>query len=213
MAAARSTDIAFVVMMAGPGVTGEEILLEQGALIARADGATEKAVQRNRTLQERLFAIVKEEPNREAAASRLAEAMEASLADMSPEERAAAGLTGETEDGVIRTQVNQVNSPWFRFFLTYDPVPVLRQVSVPVLAINGELDLQVPPYQNLPAIERALTDGGNTDVTALELPGLNHLFQSCTNGSPSEYTRIEETISPLALTTISDWILARTTAA
>ena len=125
------------------------------------------------------------------------------------EEREAAGLTGENEETVIRTQVGQVNSPWFRFFMTYDPVPTLRQVSVPVLAINGEKDLQVPPYQNLPVIERALREGGNGDVTVLELPGLNHLFQTCTTGSPSEYMGIEETLSPTALDTISEWILER----
>ena len=68
---------------------------------------------------------------------------------------------------MIQTQVRQVNSPWFRFFLTYDPVPALRLVSVPVLAINGELDLQVPPRQNLPVIERALREGGNSDVTVV----------------------------------------------
>jgi fermentation-respiration switch protein FrsA (DUF1100 family) len=207
--AAKSTSVAFIVMMAGPGVNGEEIIMEQGMLIARAGGATEEAVQRNRELQESLFAIVKEESNRETASARLAEAMKASMSGMSEEERAAAGLTGDTEETVIRTQVNQVNSPWFRFFLSYDPVPVLRQVSVPVLAVNGELDLQVPPYQNLPVIERALAEGGNSDVTTLELPGLNHLFQTCTTGSPSEYAGIEETISPTALATISDWILER----
>jgi fermentation-respiration switch protein FrsA (DUF1100 family) len=209
MVAARSTDVAFIVMMAGPGVNGEEIVLEQGALIARASGAGEDAVERNRALQRRLFAIVKEVANPEEAAPQLAEALRASMAEMSEEERAVAGLESGNEESVIQTQINQVNSPWFRFFLTHDPVPVLRQVSVPVLAVNGEVDLQVPPYQNLPVIERALKEGGNQDVTALELPGLNHLFQTSTTGSPNEYRTIEETIAPTALETISEWILGR----
>ena len=209
MAAAKSSDVAFIVMMAGTGVTGEEIVLEQAALIARAGGASEEDIGDNAELQNALFAIVKEEADPREAAPRLIEVMEQQLAQMTAEDREAADISGDTRNVVIQTQVRQVNSPWFRFFLTYDPVPALQQVSVPVLAINGELDLQVPPRQNLPAIERALQEGGNSDVTVVELPGLNHLFQSCTTGSPSEYTGIEETISPTALTMMSDWILER----
>ena len=78
------------------------------------------------------------------------------------------------------------------------------------MAINGKLDLQVPAGQNLPAIDAALEAGGNESVTTVALPGLNHLFQTATTGAPAEYARIEETFSPVALATISDWILART---
>ena len=209
MAAAKSSDVAFIVMMAGTGVTGEEIMLEQAALIARASGASEEDIRENAELQRALFAIVKEVADPREAAPRLIEVMERQLAQMTEEERAAAEVTDETLDLVVQTQVRQVNSPWFRFFLTYDPVQALQQVTVPVLAINGELDLQVPPSQSLPAIERALQEGGNSDVMVAELPGLNHLFQTCTTGSPSEYTGIEETISPTALTMMSDWILER----
>ena len=209
MTAVRSSDVAFIVMMAGPGVSGEEILFEQGAVIARAGGATEESIESNRLLQEALFKIVGDEPDPEVALPLLVEVMKAHLAQMTEEDRTTAGLTGNNEDQLVRTQVEMVNSPWFRFFLTFDPGSVLRRVSVPVLAINGELDLQVPPYQNLPVIERALIEGGNPDVTIVELPGLNHLFQTCTTGSPSEYQSIEETFSPMALETISAWILER----
>ncbi len=209
LAAVASPDVGFIVMMAGPGVTGREIILEQGYLIGRAAGSTEEALERNRELQEELFAIVAEEPDPEAARTRLEEVIRARLAEMTDEEREAAGLTGETEAQVIRSQVRQVNSRWMRFFLSYDPVPTLRRVRVPVLAVNGELDLQVPPEQNLPAIEAALTEGGNPDHTVLELEGLNHLFQTATSGSPGEYVGIEETISPTALNLISEWILER----
>jgi hypothetical protein len=152
---------------------------------------------------------VKEEADPTRAAPLLIAVMEQQLAQMTEEDREAADISDDNQDVVIQTQVRQVNSPWFRFFLTYDPAPALRQLSVPVLAINGELDLQVPPRQNLPVIERALREGGNSDVTVVELPGLNHLFQTCTTGSPSEYSGIEETISPTALTMMSDWILER----
>jgi fermentation-respiration switch protein FrsA (DUF1100 family) len=85
--------------------------------------------------------------------------------------------------------------------------PALRQLTCAVLAINGERDLQVPPKQNLPAIKRALESSGNRRIEVVELPGLNHLFQTAKTGSPGEYAQIEETISPVALDTIARWIL------
>ena len=102
------------------------------------------------------------------------------------------------------------NNTWFRFFLTYDPRPTLRTVRCPVLAINGEKDLQVPAKENLAEIAKALGAGGNTNVKTVELPGLNHLFQPCKTGSPSEYASIETTIAPEALKTIGDWIVLQT---
>ena len=107
-------------------------------------------------------------------------------------------------------QLKRVLSPWFRFFLTYDPKPTLSRVKCPVLAINGQLDLQVPPQENLDAIARALTAGGNNNFTTKELPNLNHLLQTARTGAPTEYSRIEETISPTALKLIADWILKQT---
>ncbi len=102
---------------------------------------------------------------------------------------------------------NKFNSPWFRFFLHYDPRPVLEQVSVPVLAIFGEKDLQVPHELNVPEIEAALQRGNNEDATVRVLPGLNHLFQQAESGAPSEYQQIEETFNQSALKLVSSWIL------
>jgi len=128
------------------------------------------------------------------------------MANLSEEERKASGYS----DIYIEGQVQQITSPWMRFFLTYDPAPTLTNVKCPVLAINGEKDLQVPPKENLPAIENALKAGGNKDYTVKELPGLNHLFQTAGTGSPSEYAKIEETISPDALEIIGNWISEHT---
>ena len=114
-------------------------------------------------------------------------------------------------DAQINVQIKQVMNPWFRFFLTYDPRSALKKVKCPVLAINGEKDLQVPPKENLAAIEETLKQGGNSNYTIRELPGLNHLFQTAKIGSLSEYGKIEETISPTALKVIGDWILEQIT--
>jgi pimeloyl-ACP methyl ester carboxylesterase len=116
-------------------------------------------------------------------------------------------MTGEMPKEQIDAEIKVLTSPWFRYFMTYDPAPALRKVKCPVLAIGGSKDRQVPPQQNLPAIRRALEEGGNQHFAVKELPGLNHLFQTATTGAPSEYAQIEETISPLALETISSWIL------
>ena len=126
---------------------------------------------------------------------------------MTEEEKKLQGYTAELLD----MEVQQATSPWLRYFLAYDPASTLEKVKCPVLAINGEKDLQVPPEQNLPAIAKALEKAGNRDATVKELPGLNHLFQTATTGSPDEYVKIEETFSPLALSTIGDWILAHVT--
>jgi hypothetical protein len=206
MVAAQSKDVAFIVLMAAPGVTGEEILYEQGALMSRAAGAKEEAIEKNRKTQAEMFAIVKSEKDAAAAEKLLREVVTRQIAELPEEQRKQVTAS----PAAIEAQIRQVNSPWFRFFLTYDPRPVLRQVKVPVLAINGELDLQVPPKQNLPEIDRALKAAGNRAYQLIELPKLNHLFQTALTGAFAEYEKIEETISPTALNTISDWILART---
>jgi uncharacterized protein len=101
-------------------------------------------------------------------------------------------------------------SPWFRYFLSYDPAPTLAKVKCPVLALNGEKDVQVSPKENLEGIEKALKAGGNGDVTVKELTGMNHLFQTCKTGAVAEYATIDETFAPAALELISEWILKRT---
>ena len=103
-------------------------------------------------------------------------------------------------------QIKTLTSPWFKYFVKFDPVPTLERVKCPVLAINGEKDLQVPPKENLSAIEDALKRGGNKNHEIKMLPGLNHLFQSSTTGKISEYGQIEETFSPLALETMLNWL-------
>ncbi|MCS6950880.1 MAG: prolyl oligopeptidase family serine peptidase [bacterium] len=100
-----------------------------------------------------------------------------------------------------------MTTPWFRFFLTYAPRFTLHKVRCPVLALYGEKDLQVPPKENAPAVYESLRAGGNKQVAVKVFPGLNHLFQHCQTGSPTEYARIEETFAPQVLQTIGDWLL------
>lgn len=206
--AAESRDVAFVVLMAGTGLPGEQILYLQGALIAQAEGASVQDVTRQKHLQEQMFAVIKQEKDPAVAEKKL-EAIEArAIAQLPPAQKKAA----ESQMKQAQAGTKNLLTPWFRYFLTYDPKTALRKVHCPILVLNGSKDLQVPPKENLPAIKEALDQAGNKDVTIKELTGLNHLFQTCKTGSPLEYSKIEETMSPVALQTISDWILAHTQA-
>ena len=102
----------------------------------------------------------------------------------------------------------QLLDPWTRWFLRHDPAPDLRALRVPVLALNGALDVQVTPAENLAAIAAAVRSGGWASVDTVTFPRLNHLFQTATTGAPAEYARIDETIAPAVLDRITAWILA-----
>ncbi|MXX71137.1 MAG: alpha/beta fold hydrolase [Gemmatimonadetes bacterium] len=211
IAATRSDDVSYIVLMAGTGVNGERILYAQGALINRAAGATEEQIERNQELQRAMFEILKSEPDPERAAAVLTETVRTAFEAMPDAQRAQAGITDdESLDRVVNMQVTQFNTPWFRYFLTYEPATVIEQVTVPVLAINGEKDLQVPYEENLREIEAALHRGGNTNYEIHALPDLNHLFQHSETGAPSEYATIEETWSVDVMELIADWILRTT---
>ncbi len=202
MIAARSRDVAFIVLLAGPGQTGEQILLKQGALIGRAEGASAAQIAENQAVQKKMFAVMKRETSPAVAEKQARQVVTEALAKATPQERKKIG----NPKAFVDAQSSVAASPWFRYFLTYDPIPALKKVQCPTLALDGSRDLQVPPQEDLAAIKAALKAGGNTDYTVKELPGLNHLFQTATTGSPSEYARIEETFSPAALTLIGDWI-------
>ena len=107
--------------------------------------------------------------------------------------------------------IERFNSPWGHFYFPYEPSTALRHVTVPTLALNGDLDLVVSSKQNLPFIDKALKEAVNKDYTIIELPKLNHAFQTCEIGSWDEYEQTEETIEPSALNIMTDWILERTT--
>jgi pimeloyl-ACP methyl ester carboxylesterase len=201
--AAKRKDLGFIVLMAGPGVTGAEIIQEQAALIARAAGVNEDRIQESLAEQKEMFDIAMSDVPLEEAQANLRAVLRQRLSEMSDEERTASGFSEE----MIEMQVQQVASPWMRYFLSYDPRPTLENVTCPTLAINGEKDLQVAPYQNLPEIEKALKNGGNPHFRIVEMEGLNHLFQPSETGAPSEYAQIEMTFSPKAMKMISDWIL------
>ena len=147
-----------------------------------------------------MFAILRSESDAAAVEKKMNELLSKALPELTKQQQA-----------LVNAQSEMALTPWFRYFITYDPAPVLKKVKCPVLALNGELDLQVPAEQNLPGIEAALKAGGNKDYQVLKLAKLNHLLQTAETGSPAEYAKIEETMAPVALDTMSDWIARHTT--
>jgi fermentation-respiration switch protein FrsA (DUF1100 family) len=190
MVAAGDPGVRFIVLMAGPGVPGDQSIVEQGRLLEEAAGATREKAAQDADKQRELFALVEKEKDG---------------AILDKELRA--NLAGRVPDAQMDAAIQQLTSPWMRYTLTYDPATALRKVACPVLALNGEKDLQVSSAQNLPAIRKALEEGGNKHAEIDELPGLNHLFQTAKTGSPTEYAQNEETIAPVALDKIAGWIL------
>jgi len=201
MVAVENSDVAFIVLLAGPGLPGDEIIVAQSALIAKAMGMSEKDLVRQKAALAKLIPLAKEGAD--------AEKFKAALKELEKDLNAEEKKELEKDRKTAEAQLMMFASPWFRFFLSHDPRPTLGKVKCPLLAINGELDLQVPCKENLAAVESALKSHGNKDVTVKEFPGLNHLFQETKTGLPSEYGKIDETFSPKALNVISEWILKR----
>jgi uncharacterized protein len=205
MLAAKSKGIAFIVMLAGQGLTGEEVLYLQGQHILKAQGASPQELENQRDLQSRLFALIKVEKDPDVLERAVRKMIDEAVAKLPDEKKKTAAYKAG-----MQAQVQMMKSPWLRYFITYDPRPALREVRCPALALVGSKDLQVEPEANLRAIEQALQKGGNKDFMVKQMSGLNHLFQTCTTGSLDEYAKIEETIAPAVLELIADWIAKRT---
>jgi pimeloyl-ACP methyl ester carboxylesterase len=204
LVAGRDSRVAFVVLLAGPGLRGAEILRLQGTLIARAMGQPEEEIAKGLALNAELYALA-EGGLPDAAVKAQAKAIYfASLdadAAMTPEQK------DQAKKGTEQMAASLV-SPWFRSFLRFDPIPHLSALRIPVLALNGSKDLQVPADENLASIKAALGPAMDLRSRIVELEGLNHLFQHAGSGSPTEYGAIAETFAPEALEAVGDWILS-----
>ena len=200
--ASRSNDVGFVVLMAGPGVPGAELLRKQNERIFDAAGIAGERKQRLLTLLDQLFTILTAEDMGEDERRQGVERIVRKQLEINGVPPA------QQDEAQVRALAEQSLTPWMHYFLTFDPRPALEKIRVPVLALNGELDVQVDAEQNLTAIAAALEKGGNQDVTVHRLPEHNHLFQRAHTGLMNEYGAIEETLSPKVLDLIRDWVLS-----
>jgi pimeloyl-ACP methyl ester carboxylesterase len=206
MVAVQPGKVNYIVLLAGTGIRGDKLLLLQQELVAKASGTKDAEIQQTREVNAGAFEILLKSSSAEAAKPDLKRYLSAAMKKY-PDDTKPKGMT---EDEFIALQLNQITAPWMYFFIRYDPSVALEKVKCPVLALNGEKDLQVPAKVNLPAIEKALKKGGNQHFTTRELPGLNHLFQECKTGAPTEYATIEQTFSPVAMGEVAKWILQQT---
>jgi hypothetical protein len=201
--AALRSDVGFIVSLAGPGVTGQQIIIRQSQDMGRISGEKESDIKESTETNKKLYAILrKEKDNKKAEIKILARYREILEKKKTSKE--------DTEKAVdqLKMTFGANKYTWFRFFIMTDPSIYWEKVKCPVLALDGEKDLQVAANENLPAIEKALKSSGNKSSKTVKMTGLNHLFQHCKTGLPAEYATIEETFSPEALKIITDWILA-----
>lgn len=192
MVATKTDQVSFLVLLAAPGLPGRAILADQLDRRIRQQGASRRIRALQRGTQKRIFDVLQQDADSSLIAERLRKIM-----------IQAQGIRGEE---TINREIERLMDPWLRYFIAYDPRPVLQEIDVPVLALAGAKDRQVDPDENQSAIARALRADDNPQVTVRTLNGLNHLFQTASTGDPSEYGRIEETFDPEALDLIADWI-------
>ncbi len=194
-------EVAFLVLLAGPGIPGEKVVRGQMGDFGRMQPGAEKLVENQLELCKSLIPIAISAKSTPEAVEQMKAAAEKFEMDKGNSKPAADAIKPWTP------LINQLSVPWMRWFLGYDPRVALEKVDCPVLALNGEKDLQVKPKENLTAIVEAFAGPRATLLTTREFPGLNHLFQHCKTGGVSEYGQIEETISPEVLDLMASWIL------
>lgn len=202
MAAAKNKQADFLVLLAGTGIPGDSLLMLQGELIGRASGMTDSTLKYAGILRRNLMDLVMAYPDTAELRKAVIDFNRSFLQTTPPDVLNALQMTpADTAYGY-----DAFSGPWMRYFMSYDPAPVLTKTRIPVLALNGKKDLQVPWQENLSAIEAALKTAGNTRYRIEAPENLNHLFQNCATGSPFEYSSIDETFDPATMQLISDWI-------
>jgi pimeloyl-ACP methyl ester carboxylesterase len=194
LVATRSEDVHWLVLLATPATTGENTLLRQSELIARAGGLPEEQIARSLEFDRKAYAAVREEKNSAALEKKLDLLVQQS------------GLGEAMPPAALQAQIRFMTSPWFRQFLDYDPVPVLEKLKCPVLALSGDRDLQVDSTENVPLLRKASEASENKDFTVVEIAGVNHLFQTAQSGSPALYGAIQETVAPEVLAAVGNWV-------
>jgi len=194
--AAEDESVAFVVMIAGPTIRGDKLFVLQSAMTAKTYGAPDDYIAKRKLFDQALYDAIISAPSDAVALDRAKAIVAKGVADK---------VIDSNEAGTLPQDDAR---PWERYFLAYDPAPTLAKLKIPVLALNGSLDVQVPAKENLAAAREALKTNPNAIV--IELPGMNHLLQDAKTGSPNEYNDIEETMSPTALKIICDWVSTQT---
>ena len=202
MLASLRDDIAFIILLAGPGTSCKQLLLDQNEYISLKSGVPDATVRQNIEMMDSIYNIMMQEEKQEEGARKIKNYTTEVLKEL--------GNSDDIINTVLEnmdTQLGPASYNWFRYFIMADPAEYLPRVKCPVLALNGEKDCQVSYKQNLEGIQKGLEN--NEDVTTKSFPDLNHLFQHSETGLVNEYALIEETFSPEVLEIMANWIIER----
>lgn len=202
MIASRKAETGFIVMLAGPSIPGQEVLDGQSALILSKVGMSSSTIQNMTNLRQEIYQLLRSTEDDSVFVDLLTQKAEELVADFSSTDKLMLGLYEEN----LITQFAQLGTPWFRYFIEYDPMPSLKATTCPILALNGDLDVQILPDPNLTNLEQLFETQGHPASKAVLLEGLNHLFQPADTGLPVEYPTIETTFDPETLDLIVEWI-------
>ena len=207
LVAAKRKDIDFMVLLAGPGTKGSELLAGQGAAILKSTGIPSATVSLYMSFYTTILNIAASEKDTATAFKKTWAVFENWKKQANETERKQLGFTGDSTSAVLlHTLVNSVSLPWTKYFLKTDPANLLKMTNAKVLALNGEKDLQVIAESNLKGIIVALQKRKSQVHDVKMLPGLNHLFQKCVRCTIDEYAGLEQTIAPEALETMGEWL-------
>ena len=206
LVANQSSDVAFIVSLAGVGIKGSELLKKQLEDSYINQGFDKESVSNLNQLTDILIQLNEDHSNTDEIKKAFPGAFEKWRSAQSDDLLLKSKLKGEGSDKNIAALASRMFMPWMRYFIKYDPSTTITKLKTPVLAMNGEKDVQVSASENLAGFKKYLTLAGNKDFKIVSFPGLNHMFQTANTGSPSEYVMIEETIAPAALKVMTDWI-------
>jgi uncharacterized protein len=209
MTAAVSKEVAFVVFLAGPGIPGDSTILSQIEVLGRSGGESEENIKHGLEMERKVFAAVKAQKGWDELRSMLVVEMRRSLDRMPMEQKAGIQNPDSMIDARVEIQMSALRTPWFAYFISHDPAADLARIRCPVLALFGELDMQVPPAVNTGPMSRALSVSGNKDVQLVTIPGSNHLFQKAVTGNPSEYAGLEKKFCDGVLDKVTTWLKKR----
>ena len=205
MVASGRKDINFIVLLAAPGVKIVDLMAEQNAAVIRSMGVDSAMAENYKPVYSQLVNTIANAPDTATAMRNALQVINNSQPKMDSATLFKLGIYDK--EFYLKQLVTRCSTPWFKYFIQFDPQPYLTKLKkVKVLALNGSKDIQVVPRQNLPAIRSALVAGSTKTFEVKEMPGLNHLFQTCTKCTIAEYEQLEETISPSALQTITGWL-------
>jgi pimeloyl-ACP methyl ester carboxylesterase len=201
---AMPDDVAFFVSLAGSGILGYDVLVPQLIKSSMLSGFSKQESEETAEVIAAGLRVIKSFNSEQ---QELKDEMFAAM--KKARDKTLSSVQSQYTDQVLTALSDQFSSDWMRFFISHDPSADLKKVKIPSLLLNGSLDYQVIPEDNLYVMESLIKSNGNPDVTAIELEGMNHLFQKVETGAASEYESTEETVNQIVLELVSSWINER----